>query len=61
MLLKIRDTILQKTVDGMRKEGVPYFGMRKSFFLFFFLIIKTKFCFVLFIGLTHTVGEGRWL
>lgn len=59
MLLKIRDTILQKTVDGMRKEGVPYFGMHKS--LFFFLILKRKFCFVLFIGLTHTVGEGRCL
>ncbi|XP_061857576.1 trifunctional purine biosynthetic protein adenosine-3 isoform X3 [Colius striatus] len=27
LLQKIRDTILQKTVDGMRKEGVPYFGV----------------------------------
>uniref|UniRef100_A0A8B9CI11 Trifunctional purine biosynthetic protein adenosine-3 n=1 Tax=Anser brachyrhynchus TaxID=132585 RepID=A0A8B9CI11_9AVES len=27
LLLKIRDTVLQKTVDGMRKEGVPYFGV----------------------------------
>ncbi|NXF31715.1 PUR2 protein, partial [Nyctibius bracteatus] len=27
LLQKIRDTVLQKTVDGMRKEGVPYFGV----------------------------------
>ncbi|NXC16459.1 PUR2 protein, partial [Corythaeola cristata] len=30
LLQKIRDTILQKTVDGMRKEGVPYFGTYRS-------------------------------
>ncbi|XP_039344197.1 trifunctional purine biosynthetic protein adenosine-3 [Mauremys reevesii] len=27
LLLKIRDTILQKTVDGMKEEGVPYIGV----------------------------------
>ncbi|OXB68644.1 hypothetical protein ASZ78_014291 [Callipepla squamata] len=27
LLLKIRETVLQKTVDGMRKEGVPYLGV----------------------------------
>ncbi|NXO86657.1 PUR2 protein, partial [Sitta europaea] len=27
LLQKIRETILQKTVDGMRKEGVPYLGV----------------------------------
>ncbi|NXX17420.1 PUR2 protein, partial [Podargus strigoides] len=27
LLQKIRDTVLQKTVDGMRKEGVPYLGV----------------------------------
>ncbi|NXA12009.1 PUR2 protein, partial [Sapayoa aenigma] len=27
LLQKIRDTVLQKTVDGMRKEGVPYSGV----------------------------------
>ncbi|XP_006032708.1 trifunctional purine biosynthetic protein adenosine-3 isoform X2 [Alligator sinensis] len=27
LLLKIRDTILQRTVDGMKKEGVPYIGV----------------------------------
>lgn len=25
-LLTIRDTILQKTVDGLKKEGCPYVG-----------------------------------
>nr|XP_021402009.1 trifunctional purine biosynthetic protein adenosine-3 isoform X2 [Lonchura striata domestica] len=27
LLQKIRETVLQKTVDGMRKEGVPYLGV----------------------------------
>ncbi|NWU05250.1 PUR2 protein, partial [Cephalopterus ornatus] len=27
VLQQIRDTVLQKTVDGMRKEGVPYLGV----------------------------------
>ncbi|NXQ91419.1 PUR2 protein, partial [Nyctibius grandis] len=27
LLQKVRDTVLQKTVDGMRNEGVPYFGV----------------------------------
>ncbi|XP_064503237.1 trifunctional purine biosynthetic protein adenosine-3 [Pseudopipra pipra] len=27
LLQQIRDTVLQKTVDGMRKEGVPYLGV----------------------------------
>ncbi|KAL9866683.1 trifunctional purine biosynthetic protein adenosine-3 isoform 1-T4 [Geothlypis trichas] len=27
LLQKIRETVLQKTVDGMRKEGVPYVGV----------------------------------
>ncbi|XP_074852827.1 trifunctional purine biosynthetic protein adenosine-3 isoform X3 [Carettochelys insculpta] len=27
LFLKIRDTILQKTVDGMKEEGVPYIGV----------------------------------
>uniref|UniRef100_A0A8C0G5J7 Trifunctional purine biosynthetic protein adenosine-3 n=1 Tax=Chelonoidis abingdonii TaxID=106734 RepID=A0A8C0G5J7_CHEAB len=27
LLLKIRDTILQKTVDGMKEEGIPYIGV----------------------------------
>ncbi|KAJ7425496.1 Bifunctional purine biosynthetic protein ADE1 [Pitangus sulphuratus] len=27
LLQQIRDTVLQKTVDGMRKEGVPYSGV----------------------------------
>ncbi|KAF7250998.1 Trifunctional purine biosynthetic protein adenosine-3 [Varanus komodoensis] len=27
LLLKIRNSILQKTVDGMRKEGIPYIGV----------------------------------
>ncbi|NWR39192.1 PUR2 protein, partial [Tachuris rubrigastra] len=27
LLQQIRDTVLQKTVDGMRKEGVPYVGV----------------------------------
>ncbi|XP_019384421.1 PREDICTED: trifunctional purine biosynthetic protein adenosine-3 isoform X3 [Crocodylus porosus] len=27
LFLKIRDTILQRTVDGMKKEGVPYTGV----------------------------------
>ncbi|XP_037760699.1 trifunctional purine biosynthetic protein adenosine-3 isoform X1 [Chelonia mydas] len=27
LLLKIRDTILQKAVDGMKEEGVPYIGV----------------------------------
>ncbi|NXN89035.1 PUR2 protein, partial [Bombycilla garrulus] len=27
LLQKVRETILQKTVDGMRKEGVPYLGV----------------------------------
>ncbi|NWI54495.1 PUR2 protein, partial [Calyptomena viridis] len=27
LLQKIRETVLQKTVDGMRKEGVPYCGV----------------------------------
>uniref|UniRef100_A0ABM5FXS1 Trifunctional purine biosynthetic protein adenosine-3 n=2 Tax=Pogona vitticeps TaxID=103695 RepID=A0ABM5FXS1_9SAUR len=27
LLLKIKNSILQKTVDGMRKEGVPYVGV----------------------------------
>uniref|UniRef100_A0A8D0GZR7 Trifunctional purine biosynthetic protein adenosine-3 n=1 Tax=Sphenodon punctatus TaxID=8508 RepID=A0A8D0GZR7_SPHPU len=27
LLLKIRETILQKTVDGMKKEGIPYIGV----------------------------------
>ncbi|NXG18193.1 PUR2 protein, partial [Grallaria varia] len=27
LLQQVRDTILQKTVDGMRKEGVPYMGV----------------------------------
>lgn len=26
LLLKIKDTILQRTVDGMKQEGVPYTG-----------------------------------
>lgn len=26
LLLKIKDTILQRTVDGMLQEGVPYTG-----------------------------------
>ncbi|XP_053166686.1 trifunctional purine biosynthetic protein adenosine-3 isoform X4 [Hemicordylus capensis] len=27
LLLKIRDSVLQKTVDGMQKEGIPYIGV----------------------------------
>ncbi|KAL7983582.1 hypothetical protein Chor_000458 [Crotalus horridus] len=27
LLLKIRNSILQKTIDGMRKEGIPYIGV----------------------------------
>ncbi|KAM8821519.1 trifunctional purine biosynthetic protein adenosine-3 [Eudromia elegans] len=27
LLLKIKDTVLQKAVDGMKKEGVPYLGV----------------------------------
>ncbi|XP_048349791.1 trifunctional purine biosynthetic protein adenosine-3-like isoform X1 [Sphaerodactylus townsendi] len=27
LLLKIRNSILQKTIDGMRREGVPYVGV----------------------------------
>ncbi|CAI5772619.1 trifunctional purine biosynthetic protein adenosine-3 [Podarcis lilfordi] len=27
LLLKIRNSVLQKTVDGMRKEGIPYIGV----------------------------------
>ncbi|CAN8197089.1 unnamed protein product [Coccothraustes coccothraustes] len=27
LLQKIRETVLQKTVDGMRKEGIPYLGV----------------------------------
>ncbi|NWZ36665.1 PUR2 protein, partial [Brachypodius atriceps] len=27
LLQKIRETVLQKTVDGMKKEGVPYLGV----------------------------------
>ncbi|NXM08757.1 PUR2 protein, partial [Tyrannus savana] len=27
LLQQVRDTVLQKTVDGMRKEGVPYSGV----------------------------------
>lgn len=26
LLQQIRDTVLQKTVDGMREEGTPYVG-----------------------------------
>lgn len=26
MLQQIRETVLQKTVDGMREEGAPYVG-----------------------------------
>ncbi|XP_039174854.1 trifunctional purine biosynthetic protein adenosine-3 isoform X1 [Crotalus tigris] len=27
LLLKIRNSVLQKTIDGMRKEGIPYIGV----------------------------------
>lgn len=28
LLLKIKNTILQRTVDGMQQEGMPYTGER---------------------------------
>lgn len=43
MLQKIRETVLQKTVDGMRKEGVPYLGMYKI--LAFLIMRRTAFYF----------------
>lgn len=43
LLQKIRETVLQKTVDGMRKEGVPYVGMYKT--LGFWIIRRTTFNF----------------
>lgn len=43
LLQKIRETVLQKTVDGMRKEGVPYVGMYKT--LGFWIIRGTTFYF----------------
>lgn len=32
LLQQIRETVLQKTVDGMREEGTPYLG--KCFFFY---------------------------
>lgn len=43
LLQKIRETVLQKTVDGMRKEGVPYLGTYKT--LGFLTIRRTTFYF----------------
>lgn len=54
LLQKIRDTVLQKTVDGMRKEGVPYLGTYKTLG---FLIIRGKIFYFAFLSLQP---ESHW-